>query len=623
MTNQVECDATAVAPLKAWLLLGLISVTFVGSAGVALLSISLWPMLFVVASSLLVTLAQRISWTMSAAATVLLLLFGQAILMPLFPLTGLSLTANNVVALSLLESILIGHLWWTRDALRPLARRSVWVLVSATVVPFLALAISVASVVRYGASKISWAMANDAVWNTMSSRFISADNGLLASVHPNPSPLANEVMASILAVGRSAIPSAELLEHDISREIQVLIVVTAVTSFLASLSVSRVLTAKRPILRLILTVSVGLMPWTWFMGGYAFRFGFYNVSLASLALVALWLIWLESERSPRLGIPLLFTSATVFLAIWAPLVLVPGALALAAIVWRRNALKQPGKRLLLVGGLSVLQLLVYAFFVTLPDLRRDGKALADNGAMIDISTYDVIAIVAVLFLIASLGVHGRESKWEFGGVVVAILAGAIGVAYLIYQRLGINEPWGYYPAKLGWFIAILAAFVVAASMARHVEGGRGRPGATIGRSLAAALAVVAILIQVPPSGWGIFSVFPALSITRAAGMSAMDAEAQDLFNFSDPAEKTMVVRYFPTPAQDLFVNGWLLQQPAEASSDPLRNYAYLLDTSSSSNVCEALTTWGNGVVVKTRDPALESELLSICPSTTFQVDLVP
>jgi len=588
-----------------------------------LAGVSLWPLVVSVAVIALTAIAQFVSWSMSAAVTVMMLLWGQAVLMPVFPLTGLSLTTNNVVVLAGLGVIGVTRLWVVRRTLRLPTKDAGVAAVSAFVVPAVALAVACATVVRYEAVKISWAMGNDAVWNTMASRFIALDSGLVASTHPNPSPLANELMASIFSVGRAGVQPGQLLEHDISREIQVMLMLTIVTSVLASVAVIRVMSKQHGTARFIAAVGVGLIPWTWFIGGFAFRFGFYNVSLSVLALVALWVIWQEARRSPALGVAALLLSSTVLLAVWAPLVLLPSGLVLAAAIAHRRALLQTKtwhKTLLILSG---LQLLVYGLFVTAPDLQRDGEALSANGAMIDISTFDVITAVALMLMVVTIGAVGRGATWDRYGVLIIVGAGALGIGYLIFQRLGINEPWGYYPAKFGWFLCILAAFVVVSSVAAWVDHTDGKPVIAALQVFVAAAAVGIILIQVPPSGWGAFSLFPALSITRADGMSGFDAEAQLLFDVSDPREKMMLVRYFPTPAQDTFVNGWLLQQPSNASSDPLRNFAYLLDTSSPVDVCAAISTWGGGVTLLSRDPNLDTEIRDTCPDEDFLVVTPP
>jgi hypothetical protein len=526
---------------------------------------------------------------------------------------------DNIVSLSVSGVVAWAWLVSRRNELQLLSRDAWAVVAACLVVPVVVVVIAIITVVHSNATKLSWVMANDAVWNTYLSRFIDGDGGLVSSIHHNAAPLTNELMASIFAVGRSGVAAAGLLEHDISGEMQVILVVTTVSSILASVLASRAL-CGRPRLRALFAVGAGLIPWTWFIGGAALKLGFYNVSIVTCVLAAVWLVWLESEHSPRTGTAILLVGGLVLLAIWAPLAVLACGLALAAAIASRRSLTAMRGKQLAVWLFCVLLFALYVLLVTLPDLRREPSTLANNGAIIDISWLDVLTGVAVMLIVVMLGSGDLARRWEKLGAFVLVVVGGAAMAYLVSARLALPEPWGYYPAKFGWFLCILALLVAGSSAVRNVGNSVGRGWRTAGQSLASVLVVAIILIQVPPPSWGIFSVFPALSIARSNGLSNLDAEAQKVLDLSLPTSKSMLVRYYPSAAQDAFVNSWLLQQSAQSNTDAIRFFVYHLDPSSPIQICSAVSAWGGNVTLVTRDDGLTAEMNSACPDGDFRVD---
>ena len=66
----------------------------------------------------------------------------------------------------------------------------------------------------YAGADFEWAMRNDAVWNTITTRFMVEDGGLNAIAHPSgtlATPLTPGLLAIVAAVGRDGVASADLL----------------------------------------------------------------------------------------------------------------------------------------------------------------------------------------------------------------------------------------------------------------------------------------------------------------------------------------------------------------------------------------------------------------------------
>ena len=75
-------------------------------------------------------------------------------------------------------------------------------------------------------------------------------------------------------------------------------------------------------------------------------------------------------------------------------------------------------------------------------------------------------------------------------------------------------------------------------------------------------------------------------------------------------------------AYDSAVNFWLLQSGAENLNDPLRNYAYSMNSADPAALCGAIIEWGGDVRVVTRTKRLERDLDKTCPDAGFTVEVV-
>jgi hypothetical protein len=578
-----------------------------------------WPFAALVVLIAVFALGQYLTWTLALAGGLLAFMSLLAMAMPIFPALHLGLEASNLLLLSLVGLASWLTLWGRRGRIRVPSKASGLLFVSAIIVPVLGLAYIVFTIIRHGADHLSWAMSNDAVWNTVSARFFVTDGGLVPSVHPNPGPFTNELMASAMAPGRSRVPIPDLLLHDLSREVELWLFLTLLASFLSGFVVARAVRESKKVLRIIAGIGGGLIPLTWYATGFSFMFGFMNVTVAIVVLLCIWLLWAEVQTRRFAALCFLILATTVMLAVWAPLACIPAAVAAAsaALQWRdwRKVAAWPAT---LYFWLAVAQLVAYVLLLTIPDLRRDGAALGGGGAMVPISPTNVMVCAAITFVLTALAAIGRGDHHSFVGVCILIGAGGFAIAYLSGQSAAMGG-WGYYAAKLSWMLTILALILVAASIIGWVNEDRAR----LPMSVAVVGASVAILVimagQMPPAAWGVRSVFPELTIGRPGGMSARDAEAATLFSISDPRKKSLVVGYFADPAADQFVNGWLIQQPAQQSKDPFRNYAYYLDTSKPDQVCDVIHAWGGGVDVYTRNATVKSTLAAACPNTDFRV----
>lgn len=580
------------------------------------------PAIEVAAVLAIVSLAfgQRLGWATSVAASVLILLLGNTLVLRLLPLVGLNLGIVNGVLLTVTGLAVGVWLILRASGLRLPERDALTVAGAAVVLPLITGLFALVTLGQGNTMRVGWAMDNDAVWNTVASRFILNDNGIAPWLNPNPSPLVNGLMASWYAPGRDA--AAEVLRHDVARQSELLILLFLLCSVLAGIVTARVVSARRPVLRWAAGIFGSAIPLTWYLAGFVIRFGFFNVGVAVAILLAVWLVWVELPRHSAWSIALLLVATTVLLAAWAPLALLSLALAGVAALMRLRSLFRLRGSDAVVFWLAVVQLPLYVLLVTLPDLRRDGAALAANGGVPEITPLDVVLVAVLIFAFATLAAVALGEKHELLGIVILLAATAIGVGYLVWQRVSGGETiWGYYPAKLGWLVSVLLVIVLTASLARWLNHERARGLSTVALVLTVVAVAGLVMAKVPPRDRSLAGVFPLVGIGAEAVPTAETERLDTLFAAADSDQKTIYARYSANPEDDALINYWLLQLPAATSDDPVRKFAYFLDSTSAPNICAAAEAWGSGVVVVTRDPALESELAGSCPSAGITVDL--
>lgn len=463
-----------------------------------------------------------------------------------------------------------------------------------------------------------WAMNNDAVWNSISARFLISDGGLLGNLHPNASPLTAAILAAATSPGRELIPPSSLLSHDISLQAQAWFAVIILTSFFAGIIASLGLQKAQVFTKWIGILSAMLLPISWYYSGFAVRFGFYNASLAILALLSIWAVWQIHFSMPAVSVLILCLGAIVLLATWAPLVLVPGLILLYMffvnwkIIW-----KQKGSLWISLIGLIFLG--GYAVFITMKDLLVQGGALSVDGGIFDFQPTQFALILSSAVLVSLFVSNWFTKDLTFVGVVLVTAAAVVGVAFLAYQRRESESMWGYYPVKFGWLISTLLLEIILIGLLRLI------PRFTFSATKRALFVTVSggfVILLMSLSG----VVSPKNIITPIGLLTVPTAERQNEFvqKLSELAvvgQKNLVVSYGDTKAEDLAFNNWLLQINAESSEEPIRWYSYYLDGSDLNMVCEAAQIWGDGVVIHTTNTDLSSSLKQACPNISARVSV--
>ncbi|ANF32891.1 hypothetical protein A0130_15565 [Leifsonia xyli] len=592
----------------------------IAAAGVVLAAAGVTIWVLGAAAAVSVAAASRSRVVGIAAGVVVPLVVG-AFAVRAFHKVGLSLAAGNILVLSATVVVALAAVVFGRGFRLP-SSRGWWLALAAGALPALVAVVFCGLPLLRDGHALSWAMQNDAVWNLVSSRFLITDAGLIPSLHPNVSPLVSVLLAAAMATGRPEAGAPGLLQHDIAAMAGVFAATTVVTAFLAGLVAGQLVRGPRPVLRSIAAVLGSALILSWFVAGFSIQFGFYNVMPTLACLFAAWLAWRGAGRTPVAAIGILLLAATALLALWAFLAIIP--LALAGVAGVRWLLGRPwcaGVPWVAWVALAVcaLQLVAYALLFSVPDLRREQGALAQGGSMAPVTPalLYVLAGVAIALAAVSFATPGRRSHL-LG--VLAVVVPSVGVYIFLASNVGADQyAWGYYPAKLVWFIGILS-LVLSLGLALDAVAAA---TLTVWRRVAA---VAGVLIAVGSTAAGVLpkpptfgALVPYADILHGQGVASGDAVLPTLFALKDPSQAhTMLAGYFDWRA-DGFANLWLLGASATSGTDPIRPFGYSLRVDDPQQVCAALGAWGPGAEIRTHDEGLEARLRELCPDADPRV----
>lgn len=613
-------------------------------AGAGLVGFGFSPLLLIIASTgaAATAVAARLGWVLGITLGPLALLATYVSLVQIYPDVGLPYGASNAVVL-VAAGLLSAGLAARWGVVRP-TRAATLTVAGAACIPMLAtLSLPIIRLVS-GQPKLAWAMTNDSAWNLYYTRILINDGGATTGAHASPAIGLQELLALFVMPGRGLVAPVDLLEHDLNRVLQALALVLAATGVLGGIAVARALPARQLPERLVVGAIASLVPFTWFVMGFAFRLGFWNSLLALAVLVAAWLALSDARRHPTGATATLVCAAIILLPVWTPVALFP--LLMGAVLflrtWRAH-LTLRGIPLML-WLLPPVVLAWYGLFVIRPLLTSQGHALAYDGAMVTISlTNVVVCLLLMTATAAAVAAAGRGVEPLV--VALTILAAAIvGLWYLIGQReASATGTWGYYPAKFGWTTSILALYVslhACASFARRVTQQPSLRWAVAGRAGVTGVACLALgaamMSQVPPSDlrpqsadsnpapvptpdWRAESIVPLLSIGADDGMSEFDNILDLLLDLSSPSEKNVVSQLHHDPFHDSLINYWLLQQAGVSDNATVQGFAYTLDSHKAGSMCELVRAWGDGVTITTSTPGWGERLHKQCPKLDFEV----
>ena len=598
-----------------WWAVAMLAILAAIGVAIAAAGVTVWVLALAAALSVAAGFRSR---AVGIAAGIVVPLATMAFAVRVFHTVGLGLGAGDILVLVAIVLAGLAAVGFGRGFRIP-GRSAWWGALAAGAIPVAIGVIFAGLPLLRNGHALSWAMHNDAVWNLVTARFIVGDAGLIPSLHPNASPMTALLLAAGMAPGRSGASPTGLLQHDIAAMAGVFALSTVVTAFVAGLTVAEMVPAAHPLLRSIGAVLASALIASWFVAGFAFQFGFYNVMPTVACLLASWLAWRGVARTPVAAIAVLLAATTALLALWAFLAVIPLALAAAAALrWLigRPRLRWP---VWLVLAVAAVQVVAYVLLFSLPDLRRSQGSLAQGGSMAPVSPALLFVLAGLALAVAGATATRPERRADLVGIV-AVAVPVVAVYLYLGRNVGADQyGWGYYPAKLVWFGGILLLVVLLGMTLDRIARVRLEVWPRVAAVTGALIALVAVAASVLPKPPTLGSLVPYLDIVHGRGVASGDPVLSTLFALDDPADaRTLLVGYYDWRAEG-FANLWLLGASAKHDGDPIRSFGYSLITDDRHQVCQALEVWGPGVTVRTKDSRLSAQLRSLCPQVGAHV----
>ncbi|MBO9579107.1 MAG: hypothetical protein J7480_10120 [Microbacteriaceae bacterium] len=476
-------------------------------------------------------------------------------------------------------------------------------------VPTAAVAVagSVATWAR-GAAGLAWATHNDAAWTLMQTRAVIEDAGVDPAAPVNAAPLTSIWLAPFVQLGRLSTPLEERLHGDLAWQAQGwLVLMLLVSVVVAAIAWCMLSAARRTGARAVLAAVGSLVPWGAYFAGHAMSTGWVNASVGLLLLALAWLAWLRARLGdPRTVLIALSGTATAMLAAWAPLALVPAALA-AGVAWQER------RRLRSDTGIARIVLLAlvpagYAALVLLPAQLRVPRALANEGGAILVPWWGSAAVAALAVLLAI----ALRSGPLLVGTSLVVGSGAAVVGALVLNRIGAGAAaWGYYPAKAQWLLTgMLALIVLFEGVALLIRLADRHPRAAAplrlgGLVLLGSATWCTGLLLTPFSAWS----YPPVDLVAQTGANRDPAIPETIVRLGAGDGRGLAAQLLGR-SRDLEVDIWLVEQLAQAGDDPERILALMsgFHPDDSSAICRIANALGGGITVTTAVPVVADQL---------------
>ena len=519
----------------------------------------------------------------------------------------------DVVAVVWMLAGLLGVWLCTRD---PRALRRPSTLAIATLVPTLTGAlvwlgtIIVAQFVG-GAARLSWVMVGDAANNVNFARDDVYRNGIAVGVGENPVPFPSGILGIIVGSGRASVPSSAALGHDLQAFAQAWTLVIMATCVITGATAAAIVrrTSARPLIVGLVGGGASLLPLSWFFTGYPLEYGFFNGDISLVVLLASFLVYLAGDSRPALTVSVLSLSATVLLATWSPLVLVPGLLALVVVVrsGRRILATRGPERVILV--VALVQLVAYGLAVVLPGLIHNGAFLSATGGAYPFRKVMFAGLIVGAGALAFAAFRRIRDLVVLGTAAVA-LAAVVGLAALLFINRDEPTPWTYYPLKLVWLSsAVLVVLIVGLAPAVLTRYVRVLPVQLAGL-LVIAVGTFGFLAWTPSGAVGYVWKNPADRLISGQFYGQGDKLAHRIIALSD-LEKPKVL-WDTKDKDESAINLWLLLMSSRNTNLHLKYAAYGLLPHHTKNLCNILTWLGPGTTVYTANGSLEGAVDSTC-----------
>ena len=576
-----------------------------------------WILVIVFASLSFRAFADKVEDSVALASTVIVIFCFESLVIRFAPIFSIDFHGLNAAALLCAGAALTVRISRI-NAQSPLPEKSRRTLTPIGVLYGLVGALMLFMVVT-GSRFMAWATNSDAVWTLVQARTLFADNGMIRDSLINPAPLTGTLIASAFRFDQNSSESADLLAHEITMAGQLWLLVIIVTALLVGHLVNESMQVSGSVFRWIGTLGSALLMFTWYFAGYATQFGFYNASIALCVLLSTWAVWNSVALKPGTQSLLLSGATLAMLATWAPLALAPAFLtAFHSFRQRRAIIAHRNETVKTLTGFGVLA--AYIMGIAIPDLIKTGSALGADGGMIDIKPIHAL-IVGSLTLVAIAALAKIENSYDsllVVGYQVLLIAFALGIGYLMLQRLDVQTQWGYYAAKFAWLATSLVLVIGLQAFGRLLGQLRSKSVRAVSIVGGSAVLLVALLLPGFPNPNVVFAPLTNIAYDEQTGRNSKVNVVSKLASYG---QKNIAFGLSTAPSRDGELNLWLLQLNAMEESDPfqIRSYSYHTDGADATLTCGAIQVWGENVTVHTSHLDNVTVLRETCGSLRYSV----
>ena len=591
-----------------------------GTSPIALVVLALvpWPLAGV----------QKLGWSLSLGAPLAGATVGALAVAVIAQRTGIPLADAYVVSLAVAGAA--G--WWL--AARGLSRRQValprglawWVGAPA----FLWMLLVAIAEFLPGASRVSWAMQGDSSNNMLFARDIVQANGFPLD-GTNPVPMTH-VLLSVVFAPHEALDASARVAADLTAAADLWHLVLAASSLLWAAFAWTFVTQSTDMGRRFAAVAAmvtGAMPLTWLYTGMAVHFGFFNLHLLLVLVIAALLVGLDANRAPAEVFSIEALLSLALALAWTPMAILPAVIGCVVLVSPR-ATTVPRSQWI-VAALVVLGCGVVVVSVVSGQLSGEAGALSADGGIFPIPRWWCVALPV---LVAAFVARGSRRKSAARMTLMSTVIGMV-IALVAVNALA-GFAWSYYPQKLGWIFTILAASlapVLVASIASSLLGWKSV------RGLGVVMAMVFLAIALGPAvrggitgTWmGSDDPWSMILLGRVAGDG--DAEYEAVVSLASDESVTVLMAGNPSLTDDDEDHGegeanfWVVNLFSQRFDPVLdedrrfatRSVAYALLDGSPTALCGLPEIAGVPVVVIAEDPAVGAAITEACPHDDITV----
>jgi hypothetical protein len=560
---------------------------------------------------------RHLSRSAAFAAAILIWFFSTLGFTMLAPVLNISISSTFLIGAALLGACGTAIVFFLKYPIIVSRKPSFSKSISASVGAIIWLSTHAILYLAFDRIAIAWSTGGDSANHILILRSFFDKGGVQIGPGENPVPLTHSLVSVFGAFSRSSVPSEDLLRHDIVAFSVAWLVVIALLSLLSGL-LSIVVASSFKLSKTLTSISAAIgsaLPLSWFITGYPIQYGFMNAHVVLVILLSTLIIFLSDKSHPGKSLSAIMAGATLTLASWSPLVLIPLTLGLALLIrnWRR-ILETRGVNLIIL-GLGFSQFFVYFIIVTLPILASDLTGLANAGGALQFHELLLPATVCATILLC-LFVSRSVYNIVFVSIFAVSAASLSALSYLLLQAQG----WTYYPMKFAWTASVLLILFLPGltfSAFQLIKPGFYRKFLAL-----AFIAALTLTYWVSPIR-GPSTVETLLTLDSS---TAKEEKFKKITLLADLERPRLLWQSMDPNANE--INFWLLQVAANSLGVPgpsntwmLRVAAYQIQSGRVDFpfLCEIIQRLGTQVEVITSNPDLPLSITSACPWAEYKL----